>query len=144
MAKQFYFCFNRPEDISPKNNLWSPCAVANRLAFLWRFWTSGSFLAERPFRLCRCRTCFSVDIDTSVSVSSRIFTWSFAVVLGLICPFHAEVRSSLGDGTRLRPAQYGGCVVPWCLYLRTIVCTDERGTFRRLDIALHLFFWGLG
>ena len=23
----------------------------------------------------------------------------------------------------------------WCLYLRTIVCTDERGTFRRLEIA---------
>ena len=31
--------------------------------------------------------------------------------------------------------QYDGCVVPWCLYLRTIVCTDERGTFRRLEIA---------
>ena len=26
-------------------------------------------------------------------------------------------------------------MVPWCLYLRTIVCTDECGTFRRLDIA---------
>jgi hypothetical protein len=24
---------------------------------------------------------------------------------------------------------------PWCLYLRTIVCTDERGTFRHLEIA---------
>ena len=29
-----------------------------------------------------------------------------------------------------------GCVVPWCLYLGTIVCTDERGTFRRLEISL--------
>ena len=36
---------------------------------------------------------------------------------------------------RLLPEQYDGCVVPWCLYLRTIVCTDERGTFRRLKIA---------
>ena len=26
-------------------------------------------------------------------------------------------------------------MVLWCLYLRTIVCTDERGTFRRLEIA---------
>ena len=26
-------------------------------------------------------------------------------------------------------------MVPWCLYLRTIVCTDERGTFRHLEIA---------
>ena len=26
-------------------------------------------------------------------------------------------------------------MVPWCLYLRTIVCRDEHGTFRRLDIS---------
>ena len=26
-------------------------------------------------------------------------------------------------------------MVPWCLYLRTIVCTDERGTFRHLEVA---------
>ena len=26
-------------------------------------------------------------------------------------------------------------MAPWCLYLRTIVCTDERGTFRHLEIA---------
>ena len=26
-------------------------------------------------------------------------------------------------------------MVPWCLYLRTIVCTDERGTFSHLEIA---------
>ena len=31
--------------------------------------------------------------------------------------------------------RYDGCAVPWCLYLCTIVCTDERGTFRRLEIA---------
>ena len=28
-------------------------------------------------------------------------------------------------------------MVPWCLNLRTIVSTDERGTFRRLEIALN-------
>ena len=27
-------------------------------------------------------------------------------------------------------------MVPWCLYLHTIVCTDERGTFRTLETAL--------
>ena len=27
------------------------------------------------------------------------------------------------------------CAVPWCLYLRTIVFTDERGTFISLEIA---------
>ena len=36
---------------------------------------------------------------------------------------------------RLLPKLYDGCVVPWCLYLHTIVCTDERGTFRRWEIA---------
>uniref|UniRef100_A0A673ZV21 Uncharacterized protein n=1 Tax=Salmo trutta TaxID=8032 RepID=A0A673ZV21_SALTR len=45
-------------------------AVANlSLAFLWRFWSSGFFLAERPFRLGRYRTCFTVDIDTFVYVN---------------------------------------------------------------------------
>ncbi|CDQ66549.1 unnamed protein product [Oncorhynchus mykiss] len=57
----------------------SPCAVANRsLDFLWRFWSSVFFLAEQPFRLCRYRACFNVDIDTFVLVSSSIFTRSFA------------------------------------------------------------------
>ena len=37
---------------------------------------------------------------------------------------------------RLLPERYDGCVVPWCLYLRTTICTDECGTFRRLEIAL--------
>ena len=35
----------------------------------------------------------------------------------------------------LLPEQYDSCVVSWCLYLRTIVCTDERDTFRHLEIA---------
>uniref|UniRef100_A0A8C7HAU9 MAM domain containing glycosylphosphatidylinositol anchor 2 n=1 Tax=Oncorhynchus kisutch TaxID=8019 RepID=A0A8C7HAU9_ONCKI len=67
----------------------SPRAVANRsLAFLWRFWSSGFFLAERPFGLCRYRTNFTVDIDNFVPVcTSSIFTRSFTVVLGLICAF---------------------------------------------------------
>ena len=85
--------------------------------------------------LCRYRTRFTVDIDTFVPVSSPIFSRSFAVVLGLICTFRTKVSSSLGDRTRLLPERYDGCVVPWCLYSRTIVCTDERGTFRLLEIA---------
>ena len=76
-----------------------------------------------------------MDIDTFVPVSSSIFTRSFAVVLGLICTFRTKVRSSLGDGTRLFHERYDGCVVPCCLYLCTIVCTDERGIFSRLEIA---------
>jgi hypothetical protein len=70
-----------------------------------------------------------------ISVSSSIFTGSFAVLLGLIFTFHTKVRSSPGDRTRLHPEQYFGCVVPWCLYLRTIACTDERVAFRCLEIA---------
>ena len=34
---------------------------------------------------------------------------------------------------RLLPEWYDGCVVPWCLYLRTLVRTDQA--FRRLEIA---------
>ena len=89
--------------------------------FLWRFWSRGFFLAERPFK-CRYRTRFTVYI----------------------------VHSSLGDRTHLLPERYDGCVDPWCLYLCTIVCTDERGTFRHLKIApkdepgLQYSFWGLG
>ena len=51
------------------------------------------------------------------------------------CTFRTKVRSSLGDRAWLLPERYDGCVVPWCLYLRTIVCTDERGTFGHLEIA---------
>jgi hypothetical protein len=76
-----------------------------------------------------------VDIDTFVPVFSSIFTGSFAVVLGLICTFRTKVRSSLGDRMRLLSERYDGCMVPWCLYLRTIVCTDERGIFGLLEIA---------
>ena len=76
-----------------------------------------------------------MDIDTFVLVSSSIFIGSFAVVLGLICTFHTKVRPSLEDRTRLLPERHDICVVPWCLYLRTIVCTDERGTFRHSEIA---------
>ena len=35
----------------------------------------------------------------------------------------------------LLPEWYDRCMVPWCLYLRAIVCTDERGTFRHLETA---------
>ena len=75
------------------------------------------------------------DIDTFVPVSSSIFTRSFVAVLGLICNFRAKVCSSLGDRTPLLPERYDGCVVPWCLYLHTIICTAKHGTFRRLEIA---------
>ena len=73
-----------------------------------------------------------MDIDTFVLVSSSIFTRSFAVVLGLICTFHTKVHTSLGDRKLLLPERYDGCVVPWCLYLRIIVYTDECGN---LEIA---------
>ena len=78
---------------------------------------------------------FTVDVDIVVPVSSSIFTRSFAVVLGLICAFRTKVHSYLGHRTHLLPERYDSCVVPWCLYLRTVVCTDEHGTFRLLEIA---------
>ena len=84
-------CFIRPEDISPKSTIFVP--VANRsLAFFWRFWSNGFFLAERPIRLCRYRKRFTVDIETLVPVSSSIFPRTFDVGLGLICTFRTKVR----------------------------------------------------
>ena len=58
-----------------------------------------------------------------------------SVVVGLNCTFGTKLRSSLGARTHRLPERYDGCVVPCCLHLRAIVCTDERGTFRRLEIA---------
>ena len=92
MAKQFYFCFIRPEDISPKSTIFvSMCSCKPYSVFLLQFWSSGFFLTELPFRLCRYRTHFTVDMDTFVPVSSSIFTRSFTVVLGLICTFLTKV-----------------------------------------------------
>ena len=65
MAKQLYFCFIRPEDISPKSMILQLQTVV--WLFLWWFWSSGFFLAEWPFRLCRYRTHYTVDIDTFVN-----------------------------------------------------------------------------
>ena len=85
-----------------------------------------------------------IYVDTFVPVSSSIFTRSFAVVLGLICTFRTKVRSSLEDRMRLLPERCDGFVYTytWCLYLHIVVCTlhivvctDERGTFRCLEIA---------
>ena len=74
----------------------SPCAVANcSLAFLWRSWSSGFFLAEQPFRLCWDTTRFTVEMDIFVPVPSSIF--KCCVVLGLIHTFCSKARSSLGD-----------------------------------------------
>ena len=103
--------------------------------FLWRFGAVASSLLSGLSGYVDIGLVFTVDIDTCVPVSSSIFTRSFTVDLGLICTFRTKVRSSLGDRTRLFPELYDGCVVLWCLYLLTIVCTDEHGTFRCLEIA---------
>jgi hypothetical protein len=56
MSIQFYFCF-----IRPKYNLCPHVQLQTVDVFLWRFWSNGFFLAERPFRLCRYRTRFTVE-----------------------------------------------------------------------------------
>jgi hypothetical protein len=53
MAKQFYFCFIRPED-SKKYDL---CPHVQLQTVVWLFYggfgaVASTFLAERPFRLC--------------------------------------------------------------------------------------------
>jgi hypothetical protein len=56
------------------------CPHVQLQTIVWLFYGSGFDLAQQPFRLCQYRTCFTVDIDTNVPVSSSIFTRSFAVV----------------------------------------------------------------
>jgi hypothetical protein len=56
---------------------------------------------------------------------------SFAVLV-LICTFRIKVRSSLGDRTHLL---LSGMTAAWSHGVYTIFCTDERGTFRHLEIA---------
>ena len=120
MAKQSYFLHQYSGQFSKKHDLCPHVQLQTVVClFLWQFWSSGFFHVERPFRLCRYRTHFTVDIDTFVLVSSSIFTRFFAVVLGLICTFRTKVP---GDRTCLLSKRYDGCVVPWCLYLRT--CHD--------------------
>ena len=112
--------------------------------FLWWFWSSGFFLAERPFRLCRYMTRFAVDIDTFVPVSSSIFTRSFAVVLRLIFTFHNKVRSSRRQNAspswavwRLRGpmvfilAYY--CLYKWTWYLQ-VFGNCSQGWIRLVEV----------
>ena len=86
--------FSKKYDLCPHEQLQTVVCL-----FLLRFWSSGFFLADRPFRLCWYRTWFTVDIDIFVPISSSIYTRSFAVVLGLIRTFLSKLRSSLGDRT---------------------------------------------
>ena len=100
IAKQLYFCLIRPEDTSQKVRSLSPCAVASRsLAFLWRVWCSGFFLAEWPFRLCHYRTRCTVDIETFVPVSPASSQGPLLLFLGLTCTFRTKVLLSLGDAS---------------------------------------------
>ena len=55
-------------------------------------WGMGLELGNAGPGLCRYRTSFTVDVDTFVPVSSRIFPRSFAVVLGLICTFCTKLH----------------------------------------------------
>ena len=75
---------------SKKYNLCPHVQLQTVVWLFWWFWSSGFFLAERPFRLCQYRTRLTVGIDTVVPVSCSIFTRSFVVLLGLICTFHTK------------------------------------------------------
>ena len=126
MAKQFYFCFIRPENISPK----STCPHVQLQIVVWLFY--GCFGAVASSLLSGLSDYVDIGLVLlRIEILLNLFPpASFAVVLGLIRTSRTKVRSSLGERKFLLPELYDGCVVPWCLYLRTIVCTDEHGTFR--------------
>jgi hypothetical protein len=122
MAKQFYFCFIRPEDISPKKYDRCPHVQLQTVVwlFLWRFWSSVFFLAERPFRLCRYRTHFTVNIDTFVSVSSSIFTRSFCCCSGI--DLHFSHQSTFISRKTERVSFLNGTTAAWSLHL--LLCSS--------------------
>lgn len=59
-----------------------------------------------------------MDIDTFVPVSSSVLK-TFVVVMGCM-------GSSLPEDV---------CVIPWCLYLHSIVCLHKCGAIRHLEIV---------
>ena len=89
MAKQLYFCFISPEDISPKSLIFVPMCSCKLWLFYGGFWAVASSLLSGLSGYVDYRNHFTVDKDTFGPVSSSIFTRSFAVVLGLICTWFA-------------------------------------------------------
>lgn len=83
--------------------------------------------------------CFTVDIDTCLTVSSSIFRRSFDVVLGFICTFLTKICSSLGDRMHLLPEQYDGCMVPgylYCIHMSLV----SLGIWKLLPMINQTFF----
>ena len=70
--------------------------------------------------------------------SASIFTRHFAFILRLIFTFCTKAGLSLRHRTHLLE-QYGDWTFAWCWYLCIIVWTDERGTFRHLEIVPMLY-----
>jgi hypothetical protein len=93
--------------------------------FLWRFWSSGFFLAERPFRLCQYRTRYTLDKIYFCTCFLQHLHKVLCCCSGIDLPFSHQ---STFNSRRHLPSPY------WAV-LRTIVCTDECGTFRHLKIT---------
>ena len=121
-------------------------------------WSSGFFLAERPFKLCQYRPHFTVDIDTFVPVSSSIFTRSFCCCSGIDLHFshqstlisRRQNASSTWAVWRLRGpmvfilAYY--CLYRWTWYLQAFG-NCSQGWTRLVEVyncfseVLADFFW---
>ena len=106
-----------------------------------------------PHITCWYRTCFYCGYRYFCTCFLQHLHKVLCCCSGIDLHFSHQSMSSLGDRMCLLPERYDGCVAPWCLYLHTIVCTDERGTFRHLEFAPKdepdlwrstIVFWGLG
>ena len=110
----------------------SPCAVANHsLAVLEQWllpcWAAFQVMSIQDLFYCGYRyfcTCFLQHPHKVLCCCS-----------GIDLHFSHQSTFISRRQNASSPERYDGCVVPWCLYLHTIVCTDERGTFRDLEIA---------
>jgi hypothetical protein len=129
------------------------CPHVQLQTVVWLFYGGFGAVASSllsSFSGCQYRTCFTVDIDTFVPVSSSIFTRSFAAVLGLIYTFCTKVRLSLGDRTRLSMTAAWSHGVYTCLLLFVQMNVVPSGIWKfhpRMNQTcdgLQLLFWGLG
>jgi hypothetical protein len=132
----------------------SPSAVANRgLSFLLRFWSSGFFLAKRPFGLYRYRTPFTVDIDTCTCFLQHLHkVLCCCSGIGLYFSHQSMFISRRQNASpswsvwRMRGpmvfilAYY--CLYRWTWYLKAFGNGPQGWT--RLVEVYNNFFWGLG
>lgn len=121
--------------------MWSLANLSRALRC--RFWSKGFFLARQPLRPWRCRTRWTVDLDTSFpAVFNRLQICVF-VIIGFFLIRQTTYLSDCRDSLRGLPGRGSDLTIPHSLNFETMVCTVDLGTLNRSPIAPrdHPFLW---